>query len=174
MLGWWGVVACSTSRFLVLVVVLYYSQTASSWPQKVPLLLRSDQPFYPPKINDCPPKKGTNFEKCHLQANMFVFGGRITYWPSSTLPPTIIEVYSDVFRKTWKDVSSLQKEPFSRWWFQIFFMFTRTFGEWFIQFDFCMFVKWVGEKPPTRLTFCWFLVTLFLVTVFGHLSWPKG
>ena len=22
-----------------------------------------------------------------------------------------------------------------------------------------MFVKWVGEKPPTRLTFCWFLVT---------------
>ena len=35
-----------------------------------------------------------------------------------------------------------------RWWFQIFFSFSSLPRE-MIQFDFRIFFKWVGEKPPT-------------------------
>ena len=38
-----------------------------------------------------------------------------------------------------------------RWWFQIFFMFIPIWG-FMIQFDVCMFFRWVG-KTTNKLTF---------------------
>ena len=37
----------------------------------------------------------------------------------------------------------------TRWWFQIFFVFTPICRE-MIQFDFRIFFRWFNEKPPTR------------------------
>jgi len=38
------------------------------------------------------------------------------------------------------------------WWFQkLFYFFTPKIGE-MIQFDYRIFFKWVGEKPPIRTT----------------------
>ena len=42
--------------------------------------------------------------------------------------------------------------PFTtRWWFQIFFIFTPIPGA-MIQFDLLIFFKWVETQPPTRLS----------------------
>ena len=55
-----------------------------------------------------------------------------------------------LFSKTWEVVRVPGNYIIyvSRWWFQIFFSFSSLPRE-MIQFDFRIFFKWVGEKPPT-------------------------
>ena len=66
------------------------------------------------------------------------------YWHGVTL------VHQMCTRCTWN----------TRWWFQISSIFTPNPGE-MIQFDFRIFFKWVGSKPPTIGTiYTWNVVWL--------------
>ena len=65
--------------------------------------------------------------------------------------------------------------PYSRWWFQIIFIFTPIPGE-MIQFDGSHIFQMGGEKPPTSCVWDLFLITStnlkshFLVEVFVTLG----
>ena len=111
-----------------------------------------------PEIKNCTvnlihPKKKTNYlASCLRKIWHFLLFGAFNF-PS--LATEIIPVW----------------EKNTRWWFSMFFFFTPNLGE-MIQFDGCMFFKWVGNKPPARTpsSFVLYWRSCAMDSFFGDLS----
>ena len=74
-------------------------------------------------------------------------GSFATCWTSRHL----IQKNKTIWRK-YGAIEGWEQQIITRWWFPIFLPFTPIWGKWLIQFDVRIFFKWVGEKPPTRIT----------------------